>query len=270
MQTKLKALIDLGKPFISLESFDDSNPYESVPLLLLVRLHSEYWDANLQMLDKTELLLTRGANVKARNSRGQTCLHLAFLGHIHSSLCWCKIEFRLWVHRYRTTDLVILLITAGADVCAVDGEGESVSDVAIRSGQQALWTHALKCCGIDIKDVLARPNFDPAHSTALSTQYTQPPRSVTSKRSFEEHLERRKAIRYPSEREFSDLPSLLGLSEDDDSGDEDSNSGLSPSENDKNGDEDWTAGASEVSEADEQQLDDTPIPYESRGKAKLD
>ena len=93
-----------------------------------------------------------------------------------------------------TKDIAILMISAGADVCAIDDHGRSVSDIAMQSGQQGVWTEALKYCGIEIKDVLARPNANPAHSTALASQYSDPPRSVTSEISLAEYLERRKAI----------------------------------------------------------------------------
>ena len=224
------------------------------------------------MADKVGLLLTRGANVKARNSRGDTCLHLVFLEHHHwDDGCWCDYGARLRRHQCRTKDIVILMITAGADLCAVDGEGESVSDVAIRSGQQILWTEALKYCGIDINDVLARSKVDAACSTALSPEYSQPPRSVTSKMSLEEYLQRRKAFCVPEEKEFRGLVPIFDSSEDDNSGDEDPNS---PSGDDKNEDEDCAEDASEASEADEQEFHDAhheaPIQYEPSGKAKLD
>ena len=241
------------------------------------------------MADKVGLLLTRGANVKARSFHGDTCLHLVFLGHHHLGHhhyvnsrrydyrvhgCQCDYGARLRRHQCRTKDIVILMITAGADVCAVDGEGESVSDVAIRSGQQTLWTEALKYCGIDINDVLARSKVDAACSTALSPEYSQPPRSVTSKMSLEEYLERRKAFRVPEEMEYRCLVPIFDSSEDDDSGDEESNSGLSPSKHDKNEDEDWIDETSEIFEVDEQESDDAhheaPIQYEPSGKAKLE
>ena len=213
--------------------------------------------------------------MKAKNSHGETCLHLVFSKHCDSvGRCWCDNASRLWRHQCRTKDIVILLITAGADVCAVDGKGKSVSDIAICSGQQTLWTEALKYCGINIRDVLARPNFDPAHSTALGPEYSQPPRSVTSKMSLEEYLERREAFRVPEEKEFRRTNPRLDSSEDDDSGDEDSKSEDCPSEDCENDDEDWTESANDASEDDEQQSNDAnheaPIHYESSGKAKLD
>ena len=276
IQARVKALIDLGKPFVSLESIDDNLPIETVPLLLLAYVHSQNFDANYQMPDKVGLLLTRGANVKARSARGKTCLHRVFSKHLHHDRdCWCLDGSLLWRHQCRTKDIVILMITAGADVWAVDEYGQSVSDIAISSGQQTLWTEALKYCGIDIKGVLARPKFDPAHSTALSPEYGQPPRSVTSKMSFEEYLVRRKAFCVPDEsdlrrRTYRDYDS----SEDDESENEDSKSGDSPFEDDEGEDEDRTEDANENSEVDEQESDGanhkTSIQYESSGKAKLD
>ena len=227
------------------------------------------------MPDKVGLLLDRGANVKAKNSHGETCLHLVFSKHCDwVGRCWCDNASRLWRHQCRTKDIVILLITAGADVCAVDGKGKSVSDAAIHSGQQTLWTEALKYCGIDIKDVLARPNFDPAHSTALSPEHSQAPRAVTSKMSLQQYLERREAFRVPEEKELGCISPELDSSEDDESENEGSNSGLSSSEDDENEDKDWADEASEAFEADEHESNDVnheaPIQYASNGKAKLD
>jgi len=131
------------------------------------------------------------------------------------------------------------MITAGADVCAVDEAGRSVSGVAIRSGRQTLWTEALKYCGIDIKDVLARTDINPAHSTALSSEYSQPPRSVTSKISLEEYLERRKPFLIPEEKEAWSIEDQLDSSEDDNDEDEALNSLPSASEDDGSENEDW-------------------------------
>lgn len=200
----MKALIDLGEPFISLECTGDNNPNGTIPLLLLAYTHSRGSAELFQTAGKVALLLSRGANVRAKNSQGETCLHLVLSPHEHSEpRCWCDDdEAYVWRHLCRTKDIVILMISAGADVCAIDEYGLSVTDIAIDSSQHALWTEALKYCGIDIQDVLARPNFDPARSTALSSEYSQPHRSVTSKVSLEEYLERRKASRIPEEKEL--------------------------------------------------------------------
>ena len=215
--------------------------------------------------------------MKAKDSGGNTCLHLVFDHPFPSGRCWCDDAHKVWRYQCRTKDIVILMITAGADVCAVDGKGKSVSDVAIRSRQQTLWTEALKYCGIDIRDVLAQSEHDPAHSTALSPEYGQPPRSVTSKLSLEEYMERRKASRIPEEREVQSPITEFDSSEDDESEDDDSKSRESSFEDDENEDDDWTEDASEDSEVDEQESDDenhgTPLQYEGDNtmeKAKLD
>lgn len=225
--------------------------------------------------------------MKARDSRGRTCLHLVLSAHDHlERRCWFDDGgARLWRHLCKTKDTVILMISAGADVCAIDEEGYSVSDVAINSGQLALWTETLKYCGIDIKDVLARPNVDPAHSTALSSEYSQPHRSVTSKVSLKEYLERRKAFRVPEENEIEGREACLDSSEDDDSVDD--RIGDDESEDDESWDDesegewsesmDWAEDTSEASEIDKKEYDDGnhefPIQYGggiTKGKAKLD
>ncbi len=187
------------------------------------------------------------------------------------------------------------MITAGADVCAIDEAGRSVSGVAIHSGLQTLWTEALKYCGIDIKDVLARTDIDPAHSTALSSEYSQPPRSVTSKISLEEYLERRKPFLIPEEKAELSIRDLLDSSEDDNSSedealssppsasedDESENEDLGPrfcsSEDDESEDLDWAEGPIDISEVDMKEAIGKNREHHAnhkdciaKGKAKLD
>ena len=135
--------------------------------------------------------------------------------------CWCKTSNKTGLHLCRTWDILVLVISAGADVCAIDEEGRSILDVAVQSGLRTVWTEALKYCGIDIRDVVARPNFDLGHSTALSPQYREPPRSVTSNISLTEYLKRRRPVpKLGSDIERADRE--LSSSEEDESEDEDS------------------------------------------------
>ena len=190
----MKALLDLGEPFISLESTGDNNPTGTIPLLLLAYLHDRDLGTSLQIPDKIALLLSRGANPKAINAEGETCLHLVLRHDPHEMFCWCKDSSSTWDHVCKTKDILILMISAGADVCAIDEQGRSVSDVAIRPQLQRVWTEALKYCGIDIRDVLARPNYNPAHSTALSSEYRGPPGALASKIRLTEYLKRRTPV----------------------------------------------------------------------------
>ena len=154
--------------------------------------------------------------MEARNHEGETTLHVLF----QNLLTRDELAREGWDEATRqrylseSMDILILMCSAGADVCAIDDQGRSVSDVAFSSAQEVAWNKALKYCGIDINDVLARPNIDSARSTALSSPYNKGPK-VTSKLSLAEYLNRRKARArtspyYQSFHEFSS-------SEDDDS-----------------------------------------------------
>ena len=184
--------------------------------------HSGDLGDNCQISDKIALVLNRGANAKARNHQGETCLHLDFSGHKHFEGDCSYLTNKLKIHYARETkDILILMMSAGADVCAVDERDISVSDAAIRSGQEILWTEALKYCGIHIKDVLARPNADPARSTALSSQYNESPWYVTSNVSLTEYLERQIPVGELLDKDYRAGNHCLSSSEEDESEDED-------------------------------------------------
>ena len=223
-----------------------------------------------QVSDKIALLLRRGANVKVTGFLAETCLHLVLTEHDHKDPCWCDRKALVWRHLRRTKDIVILWITAGADVSAIDRKGRSVSDEAIHSGQQTLWTEALKYCGIDIRDVHTRRNVNHAYSTALSSEYSQPSRSVTSKISLEEYLERRKAPRVPKEKEVRSIDPNNDSSEDDESEDEDSDPKRFSSEGSESEDDSLADEASESSEMMEKEYNDEINEEITWGKAKLD
>ena len=216
----MKALVDLGPPFISLESTGDNDPTENNPLLLLAHLHTGNYAYSYQVSWEIALLLSRGANVNARNSRRQTCLHMVFSGRPH-------IRDSSYLRKYllQKKDILILYICAGADVYAVDEHGDSVSDVASNSEQKKVWIAALKYCGIDINDVTARPSSEKVYSTAIEAQYSEPSKSVTSKVSLTEYLERREAYKGlfdETSQQVRDSPQLSSSEEDDDSDDGDS------------------------------------------------
>ena len=221
-QVNLKALIDIGEPFISLESTGDSNTMATIPLHVLALFQCRPWAQNCQIPDKIALLLSRGANVEARNHRGETSLHIVCSDHFnrHEWLCSHQKEAHTQRHLEESIDIFILMISAGADVCAIDDQGRSVSEVAFNHGQKVAWTKALKSCGIDISDLLARRRVNPARATALSSPYNRRPKSVTSKLSLAEYLKRRKpcARRGPMTDPFW---GQMSSSEDDDSEDED-------------------------------------------------
>ena len=229
--------------------------------------------------------------MEARNHRGETSLHAVFPRHFTFTLNrlsrGCDKEAALQRHLSESIDILISMVSAGADVCAIDDQGRSVSDAAFDSGQEVAWTKALKYCGIDINDILAHPNFDPARSSALSSRYNKRPKSVTSKLSLAEYLKRRK----PCARvlPWYETDRYLSSSEDDDSENEDYDDG-NESENgdwddesdnedyDKDDDESENGDSAEATNKPSAGRERTSVPengksdstYEGRGKAKLD
>lgn len=185
----MKALIDLGEPMISLESTGDDNPLSKIPLMLVAWYHGQVPHVfQKPMREKIALLLERGASVESRNSRGDTCLSLV-IGYNKDDY-YSKV-----MARNSLMDVLVLMISAKADVCAINFHGESVSDIAFASEHGEVWTEALKYCAIDIKDVLSRRNANSAYSSALNPQYHQDStRAVTSKLSLAEYLERRNVV----------------------------------------------------------------------------
>lgn len=225
----MKSLLDLGEPFISLESTDGDSPEAMIPLLLLANIHTQVGGLRNRAPEKIALLLSRGANAKARNPIGETCLH-AVLEHQHyyneryCRYCWCNNRGTL-LYLHNTKDILILMISAGADVCAIDEQGRSVSDIArIHPRLQKVWTQALKYCGIDIRDVVARPNTNPAHSTAMSSEYSGPRRALASRITLTEYLKRRKPVPESMLRDYEVLPPIISSSEEDESESEDGRS----------------------------------------------
>lgn len=233
--------------------------------------------------------------MEARNHRGETSLHAVFSRHftldrlsrLDRLFRGCDKEAALQRHLSEIIDILVLMCSAGADVCAIDDQGRSVSDAAFDAGQEVAWTKALKYCGIDVNDVLVRPNVDPARSTALSSRYNKRPQSVTSKLSLAEYLKRRKpcARVCPWVNTYRELSS----SEDDDSESEDYDDG-NESENgdwddesdnedyDKDDDESESEDTAEDTNKTSAGREGTSVPengksdstYEGRGKAKLD
>ena len=220
--------------------------------------------------------MSRGANVNARSSLGGTCLHVACNPMVDSE-DHRSYEIRWQGRLSQAKDILILMISAGADVCAVDNFGGSVSDLALAAGLETVWIEALKYCGIAIKDVLARSNTDPAYSSALDSRYSQPSESLKSKISFKEYLERRKAfeaLQDEVDRELEDY-AWLASSEDDDS--EDDDLAEEPSDDNYDQDEDLAEKSIENANADDKvdtgESGNPHIKHEGRifkGKAKLE
>jgi len=151
-QTTLKQYLDLGSPFVGVETADVCG---QTPLLHLLNSSDVL---NYEYLAMMEVLINRGANIQATDLEGNSCLHEA-LKKIH----------QLGAHQWRTVndtlnqDILLLLVKHGADVLAKTLTGESVSDAAHfernsiycapdTSFVRDLWDSVLAISGYDLTD----------------------------------------------------------------------------------------------------------------------
>jgi len=91
-------------------------------------------------------------------------------------------------------DILLLMITAGADVCAVNDCGITVSDVAHQFGHCQIWTDVLEACGYDVDEVRQGTDISLGWSSAVEPPRTRQPGERASKLSFADYLKQRKAF----------------------------------------------------------------------------
>jgi hypothetical protein len=95
-------------------------------------------------------------------------------------------------------DILTLMVTAGADIHAINEEGATVSEVAYAEGHSRIWTEVLETCGYDMDKVLQGYDADHAWTSALDTPCNKPPAEWPSKLSFAAYLEQREERRKAS------------------------------------------------------------------------
>lgn len=133
------------------------------------------------MVDKAILLLNRKADISCRDKIGDTVLHI-LLKCERSNERFPKPQKRpyTWGLSFKAPkDLLMVFITAGADVYATNNEGKTPSRVALEYRREDEWIEALMLCGYDFEEVIAC-------SIHHSTRGHQ-----TSKLSFQEYCQQR-------------------------------------------------------------------------------
>jgi hypothetical protein len=189
-QSALEQMINLGDPFISPKS--TIKPYgREIPPLIFFAFRSGGGRANeIQTVDKAIFLLKRKADISCRDYNGDTVLH-ALLKSLRDYERPEPVEEKsIYLSLTQPKQLLMVFMTAGADVCAINDKGETPSTIAQKYGKEDEWTEALTLCGYDPEVVFAQSN------SALH----DPPRiPLTPKLSFEqfcqnrqEHLEYKK------------------------------------------------------------------------------
>ncbi|ERF68622.1 hypothetical protein EPUS_07183 [Endocarpon pusillum Z07020] len=190
----LRAYLNSESPFIGPNSLGTDNS-DSFPLGELAYIHTLNCVEDFETPNKIALLLARGADVNRRDSLGNNCLHAVLNYPDHS---WRRKEDPEGQAELR--DILMLMITAGADVYAVNDDEETVSRVARDSGHCRIWVEVLEACGFSSYKVTRGDDAEYGWSSALDNSFSRLPARPTSKLSFAEYLEQREEKRKASGR----------------------------------------------------------------------
>jgi hypothetical protein len=159
-------MIDHGYPLVAPNFIIGS---ERTPLQLLlsffVRTSREDLADVFQIPSKVALLLSRGADPTLHDRFGNSLIQRTLLSGKRSSTFDGLVTADF---NEELKDILMLLITAGADVLAVNDGGHCASDIAVRYGNRSEWEEALQECGYDLKEVLkCRHRENEGQSTAI-------------------------------------------------------------------------------------------------------
>jgi hypothetical protein len=181
----VRALMDAEIPFITPNSTGNVG-LEEPPILILARSASN----RDNIAEKFALLIERGADPNVRDNEGDSCLHI---------LMSSKHLPERHLAEKELPDILMVLVTGGADVFATNDYGDTVSDVAIRSGYRYIWKQVLGDCGYNAEAVLS---YSPIWSTGLNDKEEEALLSQCSKLSLKDYRQRR--IQLPRFEELMD------------------------------------------------------------------
>ena len=191
VQAAMKALLDLGQPYVTANT---TNLVLNLPPLLSVAWN--YYNNigfPLDLHEKIFLLLGRGADVAARDSSGETCLHII----LKLNADMTKYDFRNYQEE-EFRDILMCIVTAGADVYASDKDEHTVSQVACMSGREELWREVLAECGYNPDSVFSiKHDFNPKgfqKYPGIGVFSATAPVVRSTKLSFKEYSQQRKSL----------------------------------------------------------------------------
>jgi hypothetical protein len=195
MQATLRAYLDFESPLISLNSTGIGDA-EISPLFGLATIHGHGHADNFETSDKIALLLVRGADFSQRDAGGNNCLHIVMHWNRDKLLYYGRTMVSETYDELR--DILTLMITAGADIYAINEEGATVSEVAYAEGHYQIWAEVLETCGYDTDKVFQEYDADHGWTSAIDTPCNKPPAEWPSKLSFAAYLEQREEKRKAS------------------------------------------------------------------------
>jgi hypothetical protein len=142
VQTAMEALLDLGQPYVTANGYVES--IFGSPLLYLAGRYSFMSGWSLDIHEKMFLLLECGADIAARGRFGGSCLHVV----LEFDADVTRIQFPNYQEE-EFKDILMCMVTAGADVAASNGNRRTVSQTAVKYGHEELWREVLAECGYD-------------------------------------------------------------------------------------------------------------------------
>lgn len=162
---------------------------------IMLELVSGLAYSNYNLPGKLVYLLSRGVSVRARDQDGNSCLqHLFERCHrvgrrrFPDSLGDPKKDY--------LKDIIILLITGGADVYAVNDQGTSVSQSACQFQVQDEWAQSLRDCGYEVAETKLlhwNRRLENAYSTGVEETELLPVYHPGSLLSLKAYLDMRQA-----------------------------------------------------------------------------
>jgi len=180
-------MVDLGEPFISLNGIYKSFHGECSALTVLAHVCGYGSSFTIDVVDKAILLLNRKADISCRDENGDTVLHSLLKSKtLHERLSRTTVRrHRVWRLGDARMDLLMVFITAGADVYATNNDGKTPSMVASEYRRENEWIEALELCGYEFEKVLASGIYRPTGE------------NQTSKLSFQEYCQQRRQRQNP-------------------------------------------------------------------------
>ena len=182
--------MDLGSPFIGPNHTGSVlDCAESYPLLELAVSFSGIFGDSMDLANKFALLLTRGADANQKDSTGRNCLHYALRLHSRSrSSTWSEFKTEILDE---LKDILMLAITAGADIYAMAEDGDTPHLTARQMGLAEMWHEVLDSC-FGIGQSYRESDLSFGSSSALeNAQCSSRPQLIVS---FQEYLHQRKAF----------------------------------------------------------------------------
>jgi hypothetical protein len=150
-------MINLGDPLISPKNSIKSFTGIKVPPLIILADFCGYTHPEvLQIVDKAILFLKRKADIACRDYNGYTVLHTLLKCLRHHEQSRQLPEDGFYLSLTEPKQLLMVFITAGADVCATNDRGKTPSMIARDYGREDEWTEALTLCGYDPEEVFAQ------------------------------------------------------------------------------------------------------------------